>query len=264
MKYIAGFIGVGNMGGALLESVSAAVGGESVAMFDLSKDKLFEKHERCGANIATLNELVDESKYIFLGVKPNVLPGVLDEIKDRLSSETVLVSMAAGVSVCDIAKHCGNERIIRIMPNTPVSVGQGMILYCVGKDVSADEISMFLSLLSKAGKTDNIDEKSIDAAAALSGCGPAFAYMFIEALCDGAVKCGLSREKAMMYAEQTLLGSAELAMKSGRHPGELKDAVCSPGGTTIEGVLALERGGFRSAVSSAVSAAYEKTAKLKK
>ncbi len=264
MKYTAGFIGVGNMGGALLDAVCKSVGGDKVAMFDLSKEKLKEKASKSGAVICSLEELVRESKYVFLGVKPNVICDVIESIKDYISKDTVLVSMAAGISLETVAKAAGSERIIRIMPNTPVSVGEGMILYCKGAATTDSDTAKFFSLLSSAGSVDYIDEKFIDAAAALSGCGPAFVYLFIEALADGAVKCGLSREKALSYAEMTVLGSAKLALASDKHPEQLKDAVCSPGGTTIEGVLALEKGSFRHTVASAVTAAYEKTAKLGK
>ena len=139
-----------------------------------------------------------------------------------------------------------------------------MLLYTANDAVTNDEIDAFLHALSKAGKLDEIAEDKIDAASALSGCGPAFVYLFAEALADGAVECGLARDKANLYAAQTLLGAATLLLESGKHPGELKDAVCSPGGTTIAGVHALEQNSFRSAAMSAVTAAYEKTLKLKK
>lgn len=264
MKYTAGFIGIGNMGGALLSAVCSQIGAEAVAMYDISEEKLTEKATLLGTAVCDLDELTENSKYIFLGVKPNVISTLLSRIKGKLKKDTVLVSMAAGVSVMQIREACGHEKIIRIMPNTPVSAGEGMILYCFENSVSEVDENGFLNLLAKAGRTDKIDEKYIDAAAALSGCGPAFVYMFIDALCDGAVKCGLNRAQAMLYAEQTVLGAAALAIRSGKHPAELKDAVCSPGGTTIEGVISLENGAFRGCVADAVVAAYEKTSKLKK
>ena len=153
--------------------------------------------------------------------------------------------------------------IIRIMPNTPVAVGEGMILYDANEWVTSEMLDAFSHALSKAGRLDRLPEGSIDAASALSGCGPAFVYLFSESLADGAVECGLSREKANLYAAQTLYGAAKLLLESGKHPGELKDAVCSPGGTTIAGVHALEEGSFRAATMSAVNAAYQKTLKLK-
>ena len=150
------------------------------------------------------------------------------------------------------------------MPNTPVSVGAGVVLYSVNEKVAQNEIDEFCKALSAAGVVDPIPEDKIDAASALSGCGPAFVALFAEALADGAVECGLPRDKAALYAAQTILGTAHLILESGKHPAQIKDAVCSPGGTTIEGVHALEKGKFRAASMSAVTSAYEKTLKLKK
>jgi pyrroline-5-carboxylate reductase len=193
---------------------------------------------------------------------------LFDTLRPILTARTdrfVLITMAAGLSLDAVAKMSGAQvPIIRIMPNTPVSVGEGMILYAVNEAVTEKDLEQFLAALSKAGKLDAIAEDKIDAASALSGCGPAFVYLFAEALADGAVECGLTRDKANLYAAQTLLGAATLLLESGKHPGELKDAVCSPGGTTIAGVHALEESAFRSASMNAVTAAYEKTLKLKK
>lgn len=264
MKYIAGFIGVGNMGGSLLDAAVRVVASEKVALFDTDNIKAGDKSKSTGAVSTDIKTLVSESRFVFLGVKPNIITGVAESIKEFISADTVVVSMAAGVDIASLSMALGTQRVIRIMPNTPVAVGAGMILYCKGADVTDDDLSEFLTLMSQAGKTDSIDEKFIDAAAALSGCGPAFVYMFAEALADGAVKCGLSRDKAMLYAKQTIFGSGAMMLESNKHPGQLKDEVCSPGGTTIEGVLALENGGFRHTVASAVNAAYNKTAKLKK
>ncbi len=259
MKYSAGFIGVGNMGGALLSAVSKAVSNNQIAVFDLNNQLALEKAKSSGAECVTIEKLVCESKFVFLGVKPNVIADVCEKIKPYITKQTVIVSMAAGINIDKISGWCESEKVIRIMPNTPVSVGEGMILYSLGKTVSDEDIASFLNIMNKSGTLDLIDEKFIDAAAALSGCGPAFVYMFIDALADGAVKCGLSRDKALAYAKQTVFGSAYLSIKSDKHPEKLKDEVCSPGGTTIEGVLALEKASFRHAASTAVVAAYEKT-----
>lgn len=263
MKYIAGFIGAGNMGGALLRSVAAAAGGENVAVFDLSEEKAVKAASLTGASYTSAEDIYKNAKYIFFAVKPNVIEKVMQSASSQIKSKSVVVSMAAGVTVSRIKNAVGSDNVIRIMPNTPASIGEGVILYTASRDVSTDDKKGFLDIMDKSGLVDEIDEKLIDAASALSGCGPAFAYMFIEGLADGAVACGLSREKALLYAKQTLLGSASLALTSGKHPEELKDAVCSPGGTTIEGVLALEKGAFRSDAASAVIAAFEKTEKLK-
>ena len=263
MKYDAGFIGAGNMGGALATAVYQSV--RSLAVFDMDEKKTLSlKKSLKRLTIADADEIAANSRFVFLAVKPNVILKVAEQLRGKLSADTVVVTMAAGVALSEICEAVGSERCIRIMPNTPAAVGQGMILYCCGAGVSsADEID-FLAVMKRAGVIDKLEEKLFDAAAALSGCGPAYVYLFAEALADGAVACGVPREKAALYAAQTLLGSAAMLRESGRHPEKLKDEVCSPGGTTIEGVLALEQSGFRYAAASAVKAAYEKTAKLKK
>jgi len=264
MKYKAGFIGAGNMGAALLRSVAAAVGGENVAVFDLSEEKAAKAASLTGAACVSAEEIYKNSKFIFFAVKPNAIEKVLSGAASQIKGKSVIVSMAAGISIAKIRSAVGSDNVIRIMPNTPAAIGEGMILYTPDKSIAPDDEKEFLAVMDRCGVVDKIDEKLIDAASALSGCGPAFVYMFIEGLADGAVACGLSREKALLYAKQTILGAASLSMTSGKHPEELKDAVCSPGGTTIEGVLALERSSFRSAAADAVIAAYEKTSKLGK
>lgn len=262
MKYTAGFIGIGNMGGALVDAVCKTTDSKNIAIFDVCTLKAEEKAITTGAVNTSFEDVVSNSKYLFLGVKPNIIDKVASDIKKYLSNKTVIVSMAAGTCIDKISSALDSKRIIRIMPNTPVAAGEGMILYCTGETVTEEDLSGFTNLLEKAGVLDGIDEKLIDAASALSGCGPAFVYMFIEAVADGAVKCGLPRDKALLYAKQTVKGSACLALGSTKHPEQLKDEVCSPGGTTIEGVLALEKSSFRSSAASAVVSAYEKTLKL--
>ena len=266
MKKI-GFIGVGNMGSAL---VCAACKNENIEI--LIADKLSGKAESLSeqtsgrARVSDSKTIAETCDLIFLGVKPSFVADALGEIYSSIEareSKPTLVSMAAGVRIEKIAsltsKLCP---VIRIMPNTPVSVGEGMILYDICPAVTEDIENTFLDVMKYAGKLDKLSENLIDAASALSGCGPAFAFMFIEALSDGAVACGLPRDKALFYAEQTLLGSAKLALESAKHPGELKDAVCSPGGSTIEGVRVLEESAFRGASANAVIASYEKTKTL--
>ncbi len=262
MKYKAGFIGAGNMGGTLLRAVAGAVGGMNTAVYDINTNQAKTAAEKAGAAILPKEELILQCEYIFLGVKPNVISSVCADIRENITDGSTVVSMAAGIDLSFLCRELKTDRVIRIMPNTPADVGEGTVLYCTADGVK-DE-NKFLSLMEKCGLMDKIDESLIDAAAALSGCGPAFVYMFIEALADGAVRCGLPRAKAELYAKQTVLGAAKLALSSQKHPGRLKDEVCSPGGTTIEGVLALEKSAFRSAAASAVTAAYDKTAKLKK
>ncbi len=267
MKKI-GFIGCGNMGGALVSAAARVIPGKNIYLCDAFKEKAEALADKYGANVSEVNSVALECDYIFLGVKPQMfseLFGVISPILKARKDKFVLISMAAGISISAVEGMADCDcAVIRIMPNTPVSVGEGMILYCANKNVCAEQLDAFIDILSMAGKLDSIPEDKIDAASALSGCGPAFVYMFAEALADGAVECGLPRDKAMLYATQTLIGAAKLLEESGRHPGALKDAVCSPGGTTIAGVHALEDGAFRASAMNAVKKAYERTLELKK
>lgn len=257
-----GFIGCGNMGGALAAAAAKCEDAE-IRLYDKDEDKAKGLAERIGATVCGIDG-VCASHLVFLGVKPNVIASVAGEIKDKLTvSGATVVSMAAGVSLERLASVLGEIPIIRIMPNTPAEVGRGMILYTANTRGSGS-IPVFLRAMEAAGRLDAIEERLIDAASAISGCGPAFVYMFIEAMADGGVMSGLPRDKAMLYAAETLIGAAEVVKQTGRHPGALKDAVCSPGGSTIEGVKALEDGKMRGTVSGAVVAAYEKTLKLGK
>lgn len=263
--YQLGFIGCGNMGGALVRAAAKSIGGEHIAVcdFDNNKAKTFEKD--CGATVLDAVTLVKQSKFIVLGVKPQNLQETLQSIALALTEnkDAVIITMAAGASIHSIRQFSNMDLpVIRIMPNTPVLVEKGMILYCTSK-VSAEDETAFLAAFAKAGVLDKIPEEKIDAASALSGCGPAYVYAFAEALADGAVECGVPRDKAALYTAQTLLGAAEMLLTYG-HPGDLKDAVCSPGGTTIAGIHALEKGGMRSAAMDAVAAAYKRTLELKK
>ncbi len=261
-EYIAGFIGTGNMGGALAVAAANAVGGEKLALYDINEEKAKNFAKTVGGTYLPLPDLCKNCDYIFLGVKPNIIADLLEEISEDIPEDAVIVSMAAGVDLFTLNRYSNHEKIIRIMPNTPATVGEGMMLYCLYEKVTEDEEKGFIDLMKKTGRIDRIPEGQMDAAMALSGCGPAFVYMFIDALADGAVACGLPRDKALAFAKQTVKGSAAFASASEKHPEQLKDEVCSPGGTTIEGVLALEDGAFRSTVASAVIAAFEKTKKL--
>lgn len=257
-----GFIGTGNMGAALARAVCAA--GFPVLLYDKDNAKAEALGNELGGSAASLETLWQECGYIFIGVKPQILPLLADELSGiPRDNEPVLISMAAGTSIERLEQLFGDRPIIRIMPNTSVAYGCGMVLWCCNGRVTEQDRAMFLEFMSASGRLDLIPESLIDAASALSGCGPAFVYMFLEALADGGVRCGLPRDKATLYAAQTLLGAATTLLESGKHPEALKDAVCSPGGTTIEGVRALENGGMRAAAMNAVIAAYEKTLKMK-
>ena len=261
-----GFIGAGNLGGAL--AIGAAKSGEHrLLIADVDTQKAADLAAAIGATVTDNEGVAANSDYIFLGVKPQMMEGVLTALRPALTArETapVLISMAAGLSIACIKEWSGGLPVIRIMPNTPVAVGAGMILYTADDTVTAEQKAAFVACMAQAGRLDEIPEKLMDAGSCVSGCGPAFAYLFIEALADGGVECGLPRAKALDYAAQTVLGAAQMVLQTRRHPGDLKDAVCSPGGTTIAGVHALEAGGFRSLAMDAVTAAYDRTMELKK
>ena len=262
-----GFIGTGNMGGALAKAAVKTMGPDTVYL----ANKTAAKAEALAAELgcrAVSNEAAAQCGYVFLGVKPQMMQGLLTELAPVLAARTddfVLVSMAAGLTMADIRRMAGGAYpVIRIMPNTPVAVGSGVITYDATENVSEAVLARFLGNLSAAGLLDRLPEHLIDAGSAVAGCGPAFAAMFLEALADGGVACGLPRAKAMAYAAQMLLGTAQLALESGQHPGQMKDAVCSPGGSTIAGVRTLEENGFRSAVTEAVCAAFARNRELGK
>ena len=235
-----GFIGVGNMGGALAEAVCKKIGAENVCVSDYSAEKAEAFAEKFGCLAVDNGAIASEAKFIFLGVKPQVLPSVAESLREDLSKrETpfVLVTMAAGISIASLESMLEMRApIIRIMPNTPVSVGEGMILYTANEAVSEVDLADFVSALSFAGKSDKIEESLIDAASVISGCGPAFMYTFLEAMTEAGYNLGLEREDARLYAEQTMLGAAKLAMSSEESLESLRIKVCSPGGSTIEGV----------------------------
>lgn len=263
-----GFIGCGNMGGALAVAAKNSIGGSFVYVSDADTKKADDFAKENGVNVASVKEVAEKCDFIFLGVKPQVLKSVCSDLASLLKSRKdrfVIVSMAAGVKLCDLEEMCeGDFSIIRIMPNIPASVGSGMILYTGNKNVTEEDFSEFTRSLEKAGVLDKIEEAKIDAASAISGCGPAFVFMFIEALADGGVKCGLPRDKALLYAAETLFGASKMVIETNEHPGKLKDAVCSPAGSTIEGVNALENGSFRADVMNAVDKAYKRTIELGK
>lgn len=266
MKHTFGFIGCGNMGGALARAVCRGADPQSVTLANRTRQKAEALAAELSCRVADNETVAASCEYIFLGVKPQMMEEMLSAIAPALRTRTtpfVLVSMAAGLSMARIRAMAGGEYpIIRIMPNTPCMVGEGMTQYCtVG--VSEDALSDFLAAMASAGRFDAVEERLMDAAGCVSGCGPAFAYLFIEALADGGVACGLPRAQAVEYAAQMMAGAARMVLESEEHPGLLKDRVCSPGGTTIQGVRALEANGFRSACMEAVIAAYDKTLAMK-
>lgn len=265
MNYTLGFIGCGNMGGALVRATANCVDGRKIALCDYDENKANALAKECGGVAVSAKEIAKNATFIVLGVKPQNMQETIAGFAQELQSRTdaVVITMAAGVSINAIRAFVGKELpVIRIMPNTPAQVGAGMILYDT-LGVSEQQEKEFCACFAKAGVLDKLPEDKIDAASALSGCGPAFVYAFAEALADGAVECGVPRDKANAYVAQTLFGASKMLLAYG-HPADLKDAVCSPGGTTIAGLHALEKAGFRNASMDAVTTAYKRTLELKK
>jgi len=273
-------IGSGNMGFALMKG-AAGVGGANIGFTDIDSEKSKAAAAALGGTVFNSNtKAVEKSDFIFLAVKPKELVNVLYEItpalKKRLVNTPVLVSMAAGWTISKIQAAIGTVHVegdyfpspgicvARIMPNTPALISKGMTVYAASPEFSEEKAAKLEAILKGAGAVDKIDENLLDAVTGLSGSGPAFVYLFIEALADGGVRAGLPRDKALHYAAQTVFGSAAMVLESGKHPGELKDMVCSPGGTTIAGITALETGAFRGTVMQAVETAWLRAKELVK
>ena len=254
------------MGSAL--AIAAAKSGAELLLCNRTPEKAEILAQQLNAKTATAQEIAQTCDYIFLGVKPQMMGAVLSSLAPIFQNRKtpfVLVSIAAGLTMDTLQKMAGgNYPIIRMMPNTPVAVGSGVILFDATDNVTPEAIEGFYNAMQHAGLVDQIPEKLIDAGSAVSGCGPAFVSMFLEALADGGVSCGLPRDKAIWYAAFTLIGTAQLLLESGKHPGQLKDEVCSPGGSTIQGVKALEDGNLRATVMTAIQAAHRRTQELGK
>ena len=261
MKY--GFIGCGNMGGAIATALAKKT--TDILLSDPSANTP-ALAEKLGCSLGSNDQVAAECDRIVLAVKPQMMVSVLAPIAEVLAKrKPVIITIAAGIEIRQIEEMVGTPLpVIRLMPNTPVAVGKGMIVYCSNNMVDESIQQDFLADMEFAGILDPLDEKLIDAASALSGSGPAYFYLFLEAMADGAVACGLPRQKAMAYAAATMEGAAQMFLQSGKHPGELKDAVCSPAGSTIVGIQALEEHGFRGAVMDCVIAAYQKNKTLGK
>ena len=256
-----GFIGIGNMGGAIAMAAAKAMDPAQILVSAQHRSKAVAFSDAYGTCPSDNMTIAREAKYVVLGVKPQYMESVLRELKPILEVRTdcILVTMAAGLTMQNIANMVGGGYpVIRIMPNTPARIGQGVILYDANDRVREEDLAQFLSAMTPAGLLDRLPEKLIDAGSAVAGSGPAFISLFIEALADGGVACGLPRAKAIEYAAQMVAGTAALMLQSHDHPGVMKDAVCSPGGSTIQGIRKLEQGGLRSAVMEAVIATYEK------
>ena len=258
-----GFLGCGNMGGAIAARLSEST--KEITVSDRS-GKAKKLAAQLGIGYADNVTIATGCDCIFLAVKPQMLSDALAPLKPMLAlRKPLLVSMAAGVELAKVLALAGCALpVIRIMPNTPTAVGMGVIPYCRNELVSDRLLAAWLVDMQPCGTLDALDEKLMDAASALSGSGPAYYYMMLDALADGAAACGMPKAKALDYAARTMAGAAQMVLETKRHPAALKDAVCSPGGSTLAGVRALEAAGFRSAVMDCVTAAYARNKELGK
>ena len=260
-----GFIGCGNMAQAMIGGIikSGYVSRESIIASNPSKGKLQLVKDK--DNILTTLDNIEVAKFadiIVLSVKPNKYQGVIDEIKDFIKPSVIIVSIAAGININYLEKAFKKDiKVARVMPNTPALVGEGMSALSFNAQVTLEEKLEVTRIFESFGKTETLDESLMDAVPAISGSSPAYVFMFIEALADGAVLSGIPRDKAYKMAAQAVLGAAKMVLETGKHPGELKDNVCSPGGTTIEAVYTLEKDNFRGSIMSAMASC---TAKAKK
>ena len=264
MKY--GFIGCGNMAAAIINGALAKgiLAKEDILASVKTESSAKRIQETMGIACTTDNlSVASQADYLFLAVKPQFCEEVALEVRGKRKKGQVLVSIAAGKTLAWLKEKFGeNEKIIRTMPNTPALVGEGITGVCPDDLVSREETDLVLELLNSFGKAAVVTEPILDIVGAVSGSSPAFVFMFIEALADGAVAEGMPRAQAYTFAAQSVLGSAKMVLETGLHPGALKDMVCSPGGTTIEGVNVLEKEGMRSAVMDAVRACIAKTKRL--
>ncbi len=257
-------IGTGAMGGAIMRAICKKYDVKNIKVTDKNPELGKTFAQETGATFVPSNTEVLDADYIFLAVKPQFLADVFAEIAGNIRPESVIISMAAGVKLEALEDWAPKARFVRMMPNVCAQIGQAMTAITYKENIKPEEAMTVKEILSAAGKVEEVPEKLMDCVTAVSGSGPAFVFMFIEALADAAVRCGMPRAQAYTYAAQTVYGSAGMVLESGKHPAVLKDMVCSPAGTTIEGVAALERNNFRNAVIEAVTAACEKSSALGK
>jgi len=261
-----GFIGNGNMGGAIIGGIikSGIEAPQNIMVSDINLEGLQNTAQKYGVKISTDNsETAKNSDILFLSVKPNVVYTVIDEIKNCVDSETIIVSIVAGQSIEKLENAFAKTvKLARVMPNTPALVGEGMSGVTANLNVNEEELAKVISIFGSIGKAEIVPEKLMDAVTAVSGSAPAYVFMFIEAMADAAVMGGMPRSQAYTFAAQAVLGSAKMVMDTGKHPAELKDMVCSPSGTTIEAVAVLEKEGMRNAVIKAMKACMDKSSSM--
>ncbi|GAA0079234.1 pyrroline-5-carboxylate reductase [Clostridium sp. CTA-5] len=258
-----GFIGCGNMGSSIVGGLIASGFAKNDQIIVSTKTEASAKKlEDDFKIVATLdnNYVAKNSDVLILAIKPYMFKDVIGEIKENLREDQIIISIAAGISIKDMEDLIGNEyKIIRSMPNTPALVGQAMSAVCPNKNITKEDMEYCTKIFKSFGECVTLEEKDFHGFIALCGSSPAYIFMFIEAMADAAVKLGISRDKAYKMAAQSLLGSAKMVLDTGKHPGILKDMVCSPGGTTIDAVAELEKQGFRNSVIEAMVKCAEKS-----
>lgn len=261
-----GFIGLGNMARAIIGGMleKGIVSAEDICGSAKTQKTLEAVQKTYGIHVFQSNAAVaSQCETLVLAVKPQFLEGVIREIRDAVQPDTLIISIAAGKTLDWLEKAFGRKiKLVRCMPNTPALVGEGCTGVCVNGAVSEEEKAYSLRLMESFGKASLVEERLMNAVGAVSGSSPAYVFLFIEAMADAGVAAGMPRTQAYEFAAQAVYGSAKLMLETGKHPGELKDMVCSPGGTTIEGVRVLEEAGFRGAVMNALLATVEKSLKL--
>ncbi len=257
-----GFIGMGNMGSAIMKGLLRhGFGSDDLLFADVDRMRSEKIEEETGVRAAASGrECAKRAGYLVLAVKPQYYQTVLEEIRPVTRPEQVIISIAPGKSIEDLKRALGQDRrIVRAMPNTPALLGEGMTGVCYDASLfTQEEKEVLHRFFTSFGKMEVVEERLMDAVVCASGSSPAYVYMMIEALADSAVRCGLPRDKAYQMVAQTVAGSARMVLETGMHPGALKDMVCSPGGTTIAAVGALEQWGFRNALMKATDACFER------
>lgn len=251
-----GFIGAGNMAQAMIGGIvkSGLVSANSIMASNRSQDTLKSVEERFGVLIATNNkEVAQFADILFLSIKPNKYEEIIEEIKDFVKDDVIIITIAPGISTKDIEIKFGKKlKVVRTMPNTPALVGEGMTAICYNEMIIEEEISLIVKIFESFGKAEIIDEKLIDVIPSISGSSPAYVYIFIEALAEGGVLRGLTWKQSYNLAAQAVLGAAKMVLETGEHPAELRDKVCSPGGTTIAAVYSLEKDNFKGTIINAM------------
>lgn len=261
-----GFIGIGNMGSALLKGIikSGFIKADDIIVYDRSTEKTNNIKEEFSVEIAHDNiDLTKKSNIIILAVKPNIYDEVLNEIKSVVTADKIIITIAPGISIEHVKSILKSGKIVRTIPNTPALIGEGITAITYSQDIIEEDKKIVQKIFKTCGEIVEIEEKLIDVAMAVSSCSPAFVYIFIEALSDAGVALGLSRDISYKLASKAVSGAGNMVLKTKIHPGQLKDMVTSPGGTTIQGIRALEKYGMRSSVIEAVISSYEKSRGMK-